>query len=214
VGLEHASLTNVSRFPPPPPVPVQFNPTEYGIDRGSSYAELPVPGLKTPLLQFVRGEAQTLTLELFLDGTDKRAGSDPEETVEGRLARIRAFVTIDDELHAPPVCLFQWRQIRFQGVVTSLKERYTLFDETGKVLRTRVTLTLKSYEAVEVQLRDMNLLSPDRSRVRVVKDGETLAQLATEAYGNPRLWRVIAEANDIDRPRFLTAGTPLRIPAV
>jgi hypothetical protein len=211
VGLAHATLQNVSKVDQPK-VEVQFNPTEYGIDRGSSYAELQVPGLSMPILQFVRGEAQTLSLELFLDGTDKRA-SRPDE-VEERLAKIRGFVTIDEHLHAPPVCLFEWKDISFQGVVTSLKERYTLFDESGKVLRARVTLSLKSYEAVEVQLRKMNLLSPDRSRVRVVRDGETLAQLATEAYGNPRLWRVIAEANDIDRPRFLTSGTSLRIPAV
>jgi hypothetical protein len=213
MGLARATLTNVSKADEPK-IEVQFNPTEYGIDRGSSYAELQVPGLSTPILQFVRGEAQTLSLELFLDGTDKRASASPDDTVEGRLEKIRTFVTIDEDLHAPPVCLFEWKDISFQGVVTSLKEKYTLFDENGKVLRARVTLSLKSYEAVEVQLRKMNLLSPDRSRVRVVRDGETLAQLATEAYGNPRLWRVIAEANGIDRPRFLTSGTALKVPAV
>ena len=211
MGLAHATLQNVSKADQAA-VEVQFNPTEYGIDRGSSYAELQVPGLSTPILQFVRGEAQTLSLELFLDGTDKR-GSSPDEVKE-RLEQIRAFVTIDEHLHAPPVCLFKWKDVSFQGVVTSLKEKYTLFDESGRVLRARVTLSLKSYEAVEGQLKKMNLLSPDRSRVRVVRDGETLAQLATEAYGNPRLWRVIAESNDIDRPRFLTSGTALRIPAV
>ena len=50
-------------------VEVMFNPTEYGIDRGAHYAELPVPGLKTPILQFVRGEAEVLNVELFLDGS-------------------------------------------------------------------------------------------------------------------------------------------------
>ena len=214
MGLEHATLTNVSKLPKPPPIEVQFNPTEYGIDRGASFAELQVPGLRTPLLQFVRGEAQTLSLELFLDGTDKRASSNPDDTVEGRLADLRKFVEIDPELHAPPVCLFQWRQVTFYGVVTSFKEKYQLFDESGKVLRARVTLSLKSYEAVEVQLREMGLKSPDRTRVRVVREGETLAAISAEVYGNPRLWRVIAEANLIDRPRFVEPGTPLHIPAL
>ena len=213
MGLEYATLTNVSTLPPQT-VAVQFNPTEYGIDRGASFAELQVPGLRTPLLQFVRGEGQTLSLELFLDGTDKRASSNPDETVEGRLAKLREFVTIQKELHAPPVCLFKWRQVEFQGVVTSLKEKYSLFDESGKVLRARVTLTLKSYEAVEVQLRSLQLESPDRTRVRVVRERETIAQIADEAYGNPRLWRVIAEANEVDRPRFLVPGTPLTIPSI
>jgi hypothetical protein len=210
----NATLTNVSKIPAPPAVEVQFNPTDYGIDRGSFYSELQVPGLRTPLLQFVRGEAQTLTLELFLDGTDKRASASAADTVEGRLARIREFVTIDPALHAPPVCRFQWHDVVFYGVVTSLKEKYSLFEESGRVLRARVTLTLKSYEAVEVQLREMRLESPDRTRVRVVREGETLAAIAAEAYGNPRLWRQIAEENGIDRPRFVAPGTPLRIRAL
>lgn len=214
MGLEHATLTNVSKQPSPPPVTVQFNPTEYGIDRGSSFAEVPVPGLRTPLLQFIRGEAQILSLELFLDGTSKRASSRPDDTVEGRLATLRQFVEIDRALHAPPVCLFQWRQVKFTGVVTSFKEKYTLFDESGKVLRARVTLSMKSYEALEVQLREMRLESPDRTKVRVVREGETLTAIAAEVYGDARLWTVLADANDIDRPRFVAPGTPLRVPAL
>jgi hypothetical protein len=218
MGLQFATLTNVSVSPDarrrPRAISVQFNPTEYGIERGASYAELPVPGLRTPLLQFVRGEAQTLSLELFLDGTDKRASNNPDDTVEGRLDQIRQFVTIDSELHAPPVCQFSWGRITFQGVVTSLREKYTLLDPTGKVLRARVTMSFKMYEAVEVQLREMHLQSPDRTRVRVLREGETLAQIANEAYGNSRLWRTIAEANNIDRPRFVAPGTALKIPSL
>ena len=102
---------------------------------------------------------RALSLELFLDGTDKRASNRPGDTSRAD-RRARKFVTIDPELHAPPVCLFQWRQMQFYGVVTSFKEKYQLFDESGKVLRARVTLSIKSYEAVEVQLREMRLKSP------------------------------------------------------
>ena len=214
MGLQLATLTNVSKLPAPEAIAGQFNPTEYSIDRGSSYAELAVPGLRTPLLQFVRGEAQTLSLELFLDGTDKRGTSPLTKSVEDRLKSLRQFVEIDPDLHAPPVCLFQWQDLKFHGVVTSFKEKYTLFDETGKVLMARITVSLKSYEAVEVQLRELKLQSPDRTRVRVVREGETLAAIAAEVYGDPRLWRVLAEANAIDRPRFVPAGTPLYVPAL
>ncbi|NUO64008.1 MAG: peptidoglycan-binding protein [Gemmatimonadaceae bacterium] len=212
--LALATLQNISVSPAPEAVEVQFNPTEYGVDRGVTYAELQVPGLQMPLLQFVRGDAQTLTLELFLDGTDKRQSAAPDKTVEGRLAALRTFVTVQSELHAPPVCLFTWGDVHFTGVVTQLRERYTLFSETGAVLRARVTTTFKSYQAPEVQLRGMALHSPDRTRVRVLREGETLAQLAREAYGDPRLWRAIARENDIERPRFVPPGTALRIPAL
>jgi hypothetical protein len=213
VGLDHATLQNVSKAGQPR-VAVQFNPTEYGIDRGASYAELQVPGLRTPLLQFVRGESQTLSLELFLDGTDTRASLDPDDSVEGRLAQLRPFVEIDQDLHAPPVCCFTWKDVTFYGVVTSFREKYTLFDQSGRVLRARVSLSLKRYESVEVQLRELKTKSPDRTRVRVVRDGETLASIAAEVYGDPRQWRILAEANDIDRPRFVRAGTPLSVPAL
>lgn len=207
MALAKAKLWNVS-VNPPVATEVMFNPTDYGIDRGANYAELDVPGLKTPILQFVRGEAQTLSLSLFLDGSDAR------QPVKAALTALRQFICIDGELHTPPVCLFEWGDVRFQGVATSLKEKFSLFDSDGNVVRATVTLSLKSYEAVEVQIRDMKLSSPDRTRVRTVRDGETLAQLSNEAYGDPRLWRTIATQNNIERPRFLTTGQTLRIPAV
>jgi nucleoid-associated protein YgaU len=48
----------------------------------------------------------------------------------------------------------------------------------------------------------------------VVREGETLAAIAAEVYGDPRLWTALAEANDIDRPRFVTPGTALQVPAL
>jgi nucleoid-associated protein YgaU len=207
MGLQKARLVSASGNPSLD-LDVLFNPTEYGIDRGASFAELAIPGLPTPILQFVRGEAQSLSLELFLDRTNSR------KSVEDDLAAIRRFVQIDRDLHAPPVCRFVWGKTSFQGVVTSLKEKYTLFSDTGEVLRARVNLSLKSYQSAEVQLRDLKRQSPDRTRVRVLREGETLTQLANEAYGDPRLWRVIAAANDIDRPRFVPPGTALTIPAL
>ncbi len=205
--LEKAKIWNVS-VEPPTSVEVLFNPTEYGIDRGAHHAELLVPGLRTPILQFVRGMQETLELELFLDRTNRR------QIVEDDLEKLRSFVRIDGELHATPVCRFEWGRVSFRGVVASFRERYKLFHEDGTVLRARVTLALKSYESAEVQQRELRRASPDRTRVRVLREGETLSALATEAYGDPRLWRRIAEENDVDRPRFVPPGTPLRIPAL
>jgi nucleoid-associated protein YgaU len=58
-----------------PEIDVMFNPTEFQISRNMSYAEIGVPGLAMPLLQFIRGEAQTLQLELFVDSSDRKAQS-------------------------------------------------------------------------------------------------------------------------------------------
>jgi nucleoid-associated protein YgaU len=47
----------------------------------------------------------------------------------------------------------------------------------------------------------------------VVQSGDSLAAIAQEVYGDPTLWREIAEANDIQAPYSLTVGDTLAIPA-
>ena len=209
--LVKATITDLSHADTDPArkvVTVLFNPTDLSVDRSSQYATMPVPGLAMPILQYIRGESDILHLELFLDRIDQ--GSD----IEANLVELQNFVTIDSALHAPPVVQFAWGQFAFTGVVTSLRQKMTLFSEDGRTLRARLTLTLRSYKSAEVQLRELKLSSPDRSHVRVLREGETLAHIAHEAYGDPRMWRPIADANGIERPRFVAPGTPLRIPAL
>ena len=48
---------------------------------------------------------------------------------------------------------------------------------------------------------------------RVVRQGDTLASIAYQEYGDSTLWRAIALANDIDDPLRLPTGLELRVPA-
>jgi hypothetical protein len=211
MALVKATLTDVSHAAGDPQqtvVTVLFNPTDLSVDRGSHYATMPVPGLSMPILQYIRGVSDVLTLDLFLDRTDQNSD------IENDLARIASFVVIDSGLHAPPVVEFAWGKFAFTSVVTSFRQKMTLFSEDGRTLRARVTLSLRSYKSAEVQLRDLKLSSPDRTHARVLREGETLAHIANEAYGDPRMWRPIALANNITRPRFIPPGTPLLIPAL
>jgi hypothetical protein len=209
--LVKASITDVSRAQGDPSrtiITVLFNPTDLSMDRASHYASMPVPGLSMPILQYIRGESDVLTLELFLDRTDQ--GSD----VDADIKKLSTFCRIDGVLHAPPVMEFSWANFVFTGVVTSFRQRMTLFSEDGRTLRARITLSLKSYKSAQVQLRELKLQSPDRTHVRILREGETLAHIANEAYGDPRLWRPIALANDIERPGFVPVGTPLTVPSL
>lgn len=219
MALERAWIFNLSVNPSPEPgdpagIRVQFNPTDLNVDRSVHWADVNVPGLRRPLLQFVRGEAEKVTLNLFLDATDVRGLAGEREGVERRLTQLRQFVRIQPDLHTPPVCRFQWRNFVFDGVATALKEQLMLFADDGTILRAKVALDLKAYESAASQLNNPPRFSPDRTRVRVLKEGESLDRIAAEVYGDPRLWRAIAEANGIDRPRFVAPGTTLRIPAL
>jgi nucleoid-associated protein YgaU len=211
-AITRATITDVSHANGDPAqipaVTVLFNPTDLSVDCGSHYASMPVPGLAIPILQYIRGESDVLHLELFLDRTDQN------NDINNDIAALEAFVKIDGSLHAPPVVRFAWGDFSFTGVIASLRKKMTLFSEDGRALRARLTLSIKSYKSAEVQLRDLNLSSPDRTHARVLREGETLAHIANEVYGDPRMWRPIALANGIERPRFMEPGTPLRIPAL
>lgn len=206
MAFTRATIQNLSKGTAP--VEVKFNPSEYSISRNMNYAEVLVPGLKTPLLQFVRGEAQTLSLELFLDTSDRTT----QIGVGKDLAALQALIAIDPGLHAPPVVQFTWGAQAFQGVVTSYTEKFVLFDPSGLALRARITLQLKSYTPAEIQIKELNKQSPDRTRTRVVREGERIDLIAADEYGDASLWQAIARANGLARPRILVPGTLLVIP--
>jgi len=234
VGLAKATLKNVSTTDAEEgkPVKVVFNPTEYSVTTNMSYADINVPGLRMPLLQFVRGQSRVMSVELFLDHSDRdqtglgasavaatatgvtgQAASISENGLEFELQKLRKYVTIDKELHAPPIVQFAWGEGReFTGVVTEFSETFLMFNELGHVVRAKVKMSIKSYETAELQYRELDLQTPDRTRTRVIKEGERLDTIAMEEYGNPREWRTLASANDITRPRLIQPGDILLIP--
>lgn len=205
MALVRARLTDISKKDATP-VDVMFNPDLLTLTTNMQYPDIGVPGLRNPLLQFIRGESKTLATELFLDQ------SDTGEPLEDKLKLLREFVTIQRELHAPPVCRFEWGDTRFEGVVSEFTEKFSLFDDSGRVLRARVTLKLKEYEPAGKQAQALGRESPDRTRTRTVRAGDRYDAIAAEEYGDAKYWRVLAEANGDDRPRLLAPGTVLTIP--
>lgn len=207
MALVKATLTNVS-LAAQLPIAVLFNPDTYTIATNMLYPDISVPGLRTPLLQFIRGEAKTLAVELFLDTTDTGT------SLKARLDAIRAFVTIDSHLHAPPVCQFEWGDTRFKGVMFEFSEKFTVFDDAGHILRARITIKLKEYSTAREQYIAINPQSPDRAKTRTVRKGDRLDLIAGDEYGDPALWPIIAAANNLARPRLLVPGQVLEVPAL
>jgi nucleoid-associated protein YgaU len=205
MALIKATLTNIS-VAAAEPIRVLFNPDLLTVTTNMLYPEISVPGLRTPMLQFIRGEASTLAAEFFLDQ------SNTGESLAEKLAELRAFVTIDSDLHAPPVCRFAWGDVSFDGVMTEFSEKFTMFDESGHILRARITVKLKAYEPASLQLAQISRNSPDRTKTRTVRAGDRYDLIAAEEYGDPSYWRVLAQANGDERPRLLAPGTLLEIP--
>jgi hypothetical protein len=186
----------------------RFNPGEYSVDRGMNYGEQTVAGVTTPLTQFVSGESETLSMELFFDTTE-----DPETTdVREKTNRLDWLLDIDGQLHAPPKCRFVWGTFEFKAVLTSATKRFTMFRRDGTPIRARADVSFRRYRTPEEQSKETPKKSADRRTVWQVTASDTLPLIADAEYGDPTRWRPIAEANDIETPRELEPGTALVVP--
>ncbi len=187
-------------------IEVLFNPTTYTLSKSATIAEIGIPGLDYPLLQFIRGNSEDLKMQLFLDTTDSG------EDLKVRLDDLHELIDVDGDLHAPPVCQFQWGSQIFDCVLTSLSQQLLLFDPSGNPLRAKVDVIFKKYRNSEVQLKDIKLETADYTSFRTFIEGDMLSSIAGEEYHDPGLWRLIAEENNIDDPFSMTPGTILKIP--
>jgi hypothetical protein len=210
-------------------IEVSFNPTELTFSKAAQIAEVPIPGLDAPILQFVRGQSETLSVDLFFDTTDQSSDGSAVAVTE-KTDRFYQLIKIDGERHAPPVCRFSWgnrgfpgsqmtgvwasqnRQNGFQCVVESVRQRFTLFSPIGVPLRATLSVVLKEYRPVDQQMREIFRRSPDHTHAHVVQRGDTLSSIAAERYDDPARWRAIAVHNAIDDPLELTPGTILEVP--
>lgn len=192
---------------PTPIIPLRFNPTEYQLQKTNNFAEIPIPGLESPPIQFVRGACEKLTAELLADT------SDTLEDVRLKYTNgLRDLMRINPDLHGPPIVRLIWDDQVFKGVVESLNISYVLFSPEGVPWRAKLNLVLKEYRPVEIQVEEIPTSSPDVEKFHTLMRGETLAVVAWKAFGDPTQWRAIAAHNGIEDPRYIEPGTVLDIP--
>ncbi|HKX29305.1 MAG TPA: LysM peptidoglycan-binding domain-containing protein [Blastocatellia bacterium] len=206
-------------------ITVLFNPNSYTITKnvkwnqpqsgttgsnGKTENASAVRGLDAPPLTFGGGDCRQLSLELFFDITEP---SNRQKDVREETDRIVKLTRIDRDLEQPPTVKIAWggkvtADFPFIGVVSNLTQRFTLFKSTGEALRATLNLTFTEVLDPEKNKRETD---PELT-TRVVKRGDTLANIAAEVYRDATLWRLIAEANRLDDPRRLRIGQRLTIP--
>ena len=204
MSLEKATITNLQTGDR---IQVMFNPEEgYSLDSGNTFAEIGIPGLSTPPIQYVRGNSRSLRMELFFD--TQEAGID----VRSRTGQITSLLNQNIETQAPPILLFSWGGFNFKCVLESVEQRFTIFLSDGTPVRANLTVSFKEYETVDIEIRQgLFIGSPT---IRDIVEGETVSQIAGTFLGDPAAWREIAELNNIDNPLKLPPGSQLILPPV
>jgi hypothetical protein len=187
---------------------VMFNPEEYALSKDNNFASHAVPGLSSPLLQFVAGNLRTLEMELFFDTTDDR------RDVREETGRVVGLLDIRSDLHAPPVIRVSWATLQFRCVLARASQRFTRFLEDGRPTRARVSCTFNEFIDEEREAKEVNRQTADFTKAHVVRRGESISDIAFLHYRDPQLWRPIADANALADPRLLVPGESLRVPSL
>lgn len=200
-------------------ISVLFNPTEYSFERTNSYKSTAVPGLGSPLLQFVNGECDVLSMDLFLDDYTDPNGPTSRTQREAnplgsRLTDISKLLEIDRDLHAPPPVRFNWGPMEFSAVIEKLSRKVTMFHPDGSPARATLSVTFKEYRTLRQQLENPRRESADKTKRRVVVGSEALWWIAAREYDASQEWPRIADANDLDDPREIEPGDWLQIPPI
>jgi hypothetical protein len=189
-------------------IAVQFNPEEYSLNKDNNFASQAIPGLSSPILQFVNGNLRTLEMELFFDTLDD------QKDVRTETEKVVKLLKIDSEVHAPPILRFVWASLDFTCVLTRANQKFTRFMTDGRPVRARVTVSFSEFIDGEREAKEVNRQTADFSKVHAVVGDETLSDLAAKFYNNAQTWRPIAIANGIDDPRSVFPGQILRIPSL
>jgi len=199
-------ISNMER--PDETIEVLFNPGEYTLDKSNQFQSTAILGLSTPLTQFVSGNAETLTMDLFCDTYEKG------EDVRTYVNKLMNLLYINKDLHAPPLCRFVWGKFQFKATVEKISRKFTLFLGDGTPVRATLNVTFKEYKTLSEQLTERPLQSADRTKIRLLTKGDSLWLMAHREYGDPGQWRRIAAAKDLEKPRLVKAGKELKLPPV
>lgn len=227
-GLEAARILILDGPDAGTEIAAMFNPTEYSLSKSVQYGDQAVAGRTSPVVQFVSGDAETLSMELFFDashggsatpgggtgGGSTGAGGSESLDLPAVMDRIDNLLTVDATLGAPPRCKFVWgTAIEFESVLESAEKQFTMFSRDGTPTRARVNVTFKEYVPVSnPEDTGGGGGGGDQPRQRTVTEGDTLWELSKQEYGDPTKWRQIADENGVENPRTLQPGTTLTIP--
>ena len=209
MALEKAFIQPINGKSSGKKIEVLFNPNEYFLETSNQFQRTAVPGTPTPVTQFVSGNTKTLTMDLFFDSYEKE-----NKDVRQYTSKITRLLDIDPGLKAPPICDFHWGDLSFRATLEQVNQKFTLFLESGVPVRATLSVTFKEYKTLSDQLYEPTMSgSSDPTRRITVQQGDTLQAIAYREYGDPSLWRLIADANGISNttPDLLEVGQELVI---
>lgn len=197
-------------------VECMFNPKEYTFSKQNRWKFTDQKGKNLPEPEFQSGQPTNLRMQLFFDTYESRVDVRQEYTT-----KIWDLTRVNEDTKnrktnkgRPPLCQFQWgTNWAFKAVVTNISQRFTLFLSDGTPVRATLEVTFQQVEDEGLYPRQNPTSGGGEGRkVHIVREGERIDWIATSEYGDPAMWRLIAEQNELNDPLMLEPGQKLAIP--
>lgn len=112
-----------------------FNPESLSDQRSVSFNEISSPGSSYPRFQYIKGDARSLSLNLFLRDTKKG-------TVKDYLNFIEDFLPSGSRFKKPPVLIFAMGSDVRECILTDLQRSFEEYDKNLNPTQVTVSLSL------------------------------------------------------------------------
>lgn len=189
------------------------NPAKVKLTKGIRYAEDRQLGSLNGSNVFVRYRPETFFFECLFDTTDAMEDDDENMPVHDMVDALeQRLYDYNTEGHRPSFVKVEYGDIMFFGQLKTLETDYTLFDPDGIPLRAELKVALTGYCSQKEERSHFSKRSPDVSRLITMKEGEALAAICHEIYGDPLLVGQVARFNNLNGYRDIPAGTEILLP--
>lgn len=192
---------------------LSINPESLNFEKGIVYQEDQQLGATGGGNTFERYEPEKLSFSFTVDATGVVENVDATDNAYTKVKEIEDILySYNEEGHRPSYLVVAYGEILFKGQLSSMKVDYTLFNNDGIPLRATVNLGLTGFRGSEEDKKKFSKLSPDMSRLIVLKENDTLANLCHLIYGNSRLVAQVARFNNLNGFREVPVGAELLFP--
>jgi hypothetical protein len=192
----------------------QFNPKELSLSKSASWSRDAGKGnKKSGPPQYLGPQPSKLALEMFFDASDTQDSSVVKSVEKLFACCVPTAPSHQKDKGSPPWVLFRWGGLTgFLSYISSVTAKYTMFTPGGTPIRAVCTVSLEEL-AGEPPKQNPSSGGLVPRRVHVLVEGDSLPVLAYQEYGDPGLWRAVAQVNGIDDPMRLRPGASLLMPA-
>lgn len=190
-----------------------INPESLKSDRGIVYRKDKQLGTTNGSNAFESYEPEKLSFNFTVDTTGVVEGTQDTDQAYTKVKELESLLyTYNEEGHRPSYIIIAFGEMLFKGQLASMKIDYSLFNNEGIPLRATVELSFSGFRCSEEDKKKYSKLSPDMSRLIVIKENDTLANLCYLIYGNSRLVAQVARFNNLNGFREVPVGTELLFP--